>query len=109
MRKYITDDIRLIKILDISAEKYIKILSVVGSLVIDFAKTGVKVPIPKEITKYISDNCIKKLRFMMYLPNNKKLRKKEERTFKENQRQKDENDWHVMRSLYLGFQTKSVL
>lgn len=75
-----------------TTEKYIKILSVVGSLVIDFAKTGVKVPIPKEITKYISDNCIKKLRFMMYLPNNKKLRKKEERTFKENQRQKDENE-----------------
>ena len=27
MRKYITDDIRLMKILDISAEKYIKILN----------------------------------------------------------------------------------
>lgn len=66
-----------------TTEKYIKILSVVGSLVIDFAKTGVKVPIPREITKYISDNGIKKLRFMMYLPNNKQLRQKEEGALKD--------------------------
>ena len=46
---------------DNTAENYIKILSVVGSLVIDFVKTGVKVPIPKEIDTYIRDNKIKKL------------------------------------------------
>ena len=62
-----------------TTEKYIKILSVVGSLVIDFVKTGVKVPIPGDILKYVKSNKIKKLRFMMYLDNNKKMRKKEER------------------------------
>ena len=51
----------------------------VGSLVIDFVKTGVKVPIPKEIDTYIRDNKIKKLRFMMYLPKNRKQRKKRNR------------------------------
>ena len=64
-------------------EEYIKILSVVGSLVIDFVKTGIKVPIPKEILKYISKQGIKKLRFMMYLPNNRKIRKQEERDKRE--------------------------
>jgi len=64
---------------DETTQKYIKILSVVGSLVIDFVKTGVKVPVPKDIIRYIKTNKIKKLRFMMYLPNNKKVRKKEER------------------------------
>lgn len=64
-------------------ENYIKILSVVGSLVIDFVKTGVKVPIPKEILKYISKQGIKKLRFMMFLPNNRKIRKQEERDKRE--------------------------
>jgi len=64
-------------------ENYIKILSVVGSLVIDFVKTGVKVPIPKEILKYISRQGIKKLRFMMFLPNNRKIRKQEERNRRE--------------------------
>ena len=62
-----------------TTQKYIKILSVVGSLVIDFVKTGIKVPVPKEITDYISKNCIRTLSFIMYLPNNKKERKKEER------------------------------
>lgn len=62
-----------------TTQKYIKILSVVGSLVIDFVKTGVKVPIPKYVTDYIRQNNIVKLRFMMYLPNNKKERKKEEK------------------------------
>ena len=68
-----------------TTQKYIKILSVVGSLVIDFVKTGVKVPIPKDIVNYIKENKILKLRFMMYLPNNKKERKKEEKkeTFNE--------------------------
>lgn len=64
---------------DETTQRYIKILSVVGSLVIDFVKTGIKVPIPKDITDYIKQNEIKKPRFMMYLPNNKKQRKKEER------------------------------
>lgn len=62
-----------------TTQKYIKILSVVGSLVIDFVKTGVKVPVPKDIIAYIKQNRILKLRFMMYLPNNKKERKKEEK------------------------------
>lgn len=68
---------------DDTTEKYIKILSVIGSLVIDFAKTGVKVPIPKEIKEFMKNSKIKKLRFMMYLPNNKKLRAKEEHALKE--------------------------
>jgi hypothetical protein len=62
-----------------TTQKYIKILSVIGSLVIDFVKTGVKVPVPKEIIDYIRTNDIRKLRFMMYLPKNKKERKKEEK------------------------------
>ena len=61
-------------------QRYIKILSVVGSLVIDFVKTGVKVPIPKDIIDYIKQNGILKLRFMMYLSNNKKVRRKEEKS-----------------------------
>jgi len=44
---------------DEATQEYIKILSVVGSLVIDFVKTGVKVPIPSEITDYIKENGIK--------------------------------------------------
>lgn len=64
---------------DGTTQKYIKILSVVGSLVIDFVKTGVKIPIPQDIVNYIKKNRILKLRFMMYLPNNKKARKKEEK------------------------------
>lgn len=62
-----------------TTQKYIKILSVVGSLVIDFVKTGIKVPIPEEIIDYIKQNKILKLRFMMYLSNNKKARQKEEK------------------------------
>jgi len=62
-----------------TTQKYIKILSVVGSLVIDFVKTGVKVPIPEDIINYIKQNEILKLRFMMYLSNNKKARRKEEK------------------------------
>nr|WP_286173651.1 hypothetical protein [Clostridium sp. WB02_MRS01] len=73
-----------------TTEKYIKILSVVGSLVIDFVKTGVKVPIPKDILKYIGKEGIKKLRFMMYLPNNRKIRKQEEREKRYVGKKKDE-------------------
>lgn len=62
-----------------TTQKYIKILSVVGSLVIDFVKTGIKVPIPEEIIDYIKKNKILKLRFMMYLSNHKKARQKEEK------------------------------
>lgn len=79
---------------DNTAENYIKILSVVGSLVIDFVKTGVKVPIPKEIDTYIRDNKIKKLRFMMYLPKNRKQRKKEEQAKREFDRECEKNKDH---------------
>lgn len=41
---------------------YIKIMSVMGSLTIDFVKTGVKAPIPKEIEEYLKD--VKKPFFM---------------------------------------------
>jgi len=57
-------------------QEYIKILSIVGSLVIDFAKTGNKVGIPKEIVNYIKENKIQKPRFMMYLPQNLQQRKR---------------------------------
>lgn len=66
-----------------TTEKYIRILSVVASLVIDFVKTGVKVPVPKDITDYIKTKKITKLRFMMYLPNNKKARKAEEKALRQ--------------------------
>lgn len=75
-----------------TTEKYIKILSVVGSLVIDFVKTGVKVPIPSDISKYIKDKKIKKPRFMMYLPNNKKARRKEEKNYKLFEKEKSDSE-----------------
>lgn len=79
-----------------TTQKYIKILSVVGSLVIDFVKTGVKVPIPKDIVNYIKENKILKLRFMMYLPNSKKERKKRKRKKR------------LMKGLYPDFQIGNV-
>lgn len=36
-------------------DKYIKIMSVIGSLTIDYVKTGQKTPIPKEILDYLKD------------------------------------------------------
>ena len=75
-----------------TTEEYIKILSVVGSLVIDFVKTGVKVPIPSDISKYIKDNKIKKPCFMMFLPNNKKARKKEENDYKAYEKEKKDSE-----------------
>ena len=41
-------------------DKYIKNMSVVGSLTIDFVKTGIKTPIPKEILKYIEGQQLPK-------------------------------------------------
>lgn len=41
---------------------YIKIMSVIGSLTIDFVKTGVKAPVPKEIEEYLKK--VKKPIFM---------------------------------------------
>lgn len=60
-------------------QKYLKIMSVVDSLIIDFPKTSEKTDIPRDIEKYIKDNNVKKQKFMMYLPNNRKQREKEER------------------------------
>lgn len=62
-----------------TTQDYLKIMSVVDSLVIDFPKTSQKTEIPKEIAKYIKDNGIKKQEFEMYLPANREMRKKEER------------------------------
>lgn len=62
-----------------TTQDYLKIMSVVDSLVIDFPKTSQKTEIPKEIMKYIKDNDIKKQEFEMYLPANKEMRRKEER------------------------------
>lgn len=76
----------------IITEEYIKILSVVGSLVIDFVKTGVKVPIPFDIAEYIKDKKIKKPRFMMYLPKNKKTRKSEENNHKLFEKEKSDSE-----------------
>lgn len=41
-------------------DKYIKIMSIIGSLTIDFVKTGIKTPIPKEILKYIEGQQLPK-------------------------------------------------
>lgn len=60
-------------------ERYIKIMSVVDSLVIDFPKTSEKTDVPKDIKKFMKDNHVKKQRFMMYLPNNREQRRKEEK------------------------------
>lgn len=59
-------------------QDYLKIMSVVDSLVIDFPKTSQKTETPSNIARYIKENNIKKQEFEMYLPANKKLRKKEE-------------------------------
>lgn len=89
---------------DETTQKYIKILSVIGSLVIDFIKTGVKVPIPKEILNYIKKKNIKKLRFMMYLPNNKKERKKEEKAklIYDRTRKKAEEENNIMEEEFVS-------
>lgn len=64
-------------------QNYIKIMSVVDSLVIDFPKTGQKTEIPSDIKGYIKDHDVKKQEFEMYLPANRKLRRKEEKRKKE--------------------------
>lgn len=64
---------------DTVTQDYIKVMSVVDSLVIDFPKTGQKTEIPQEIKKHIKENDIKKQEFEMYLPANKELRRKEEK------------------------------
>lgn len=64
---------------DKTVQDFIKIMSVVDSLVIDFPKTSQKTDIPKEIREYIKGNNIKKQEFEMYLPSNRELRRKEEK------------------------------
>lgn len=64
-------------------QDYIKIMSVVDSLVIDFPKTSQKTDTPSDIKDYIKENDIKKQEFEMYLPANKELRRKEEKRKKE--------------------------
>lgn len=61
---------------------YLKIMSVVDSLIIDFPKTSEKTDIPPDIKKYIKDNKVKKQEFMMYLPANRLIREKEEKLCK---------------------------
>ena len=58
---------------------YIKIMSVIGSLTIDFVKTGIKAKIPTEISNYIRDNEIKKPIFMKVID---KKKAKEEKKLK---------------------------
>ena len=69
-------------------------------------KTGVKVPVPKEIIDYIRTNDIRKLRFMMYLPKNKKERKKEEKAKSIYEKAKEKR--YSTKNLYPGFLTGNV-
>jgi len=39
-------------------QKYIKIMSIIGSLTIDYVKTGEKTPIPKEIMDFLKDETL---------------------------------------------------
>lgn len=64
---------------DNATRVYLKTLSVVDSLIIDFPKTSEKTDIPSDIKKYIKEKNIRKQEFMKYLPGNKELRIKEER------------------------------
>lgn len=59
-------------------QNYIKIMSIIASLTIDYAKTGEKADIPKEIIAYLKLEKVKKPYFMRYLPNQKKNKSKEE-------------------------------
>lgn len=47
-------------------QEYIRIMSIIGSLTIDFVKTGIKVPIPPSIEKFLKDKEIKKPDFMKW-------------------------------------------
>lgn len=47
-------------------QEMIKIMSVIGSLTIDFVKTGIKSPIPPSIIKFINDKEVKKPDFMKW-------------------------------------------
>ncbi|MCB2297063.1 hypothetical protein [Clostridium tagluense] len=70
-------------------QEMIKIMSIIGSLTIDFVKTGIKSPIPPSIIEFLKDNEIKKPDFMKWkytkiakderaVNRNKKLLKKKE-------------------------------
>ncbi|MHB8065590.1 MAG: RNA dependent RNA polymerase, partial [Ruminiclostridium sp.] len=47
-------------------ENYIKTMSIIGSLTIDFVKTGIRAEIPKEIEKFIRSKKAKLPHFMQY-------------------------------------------
>lgn len=70
-------------------QEMIKIMSVIGSLTIDFVKTGIKSPIPPSILKFLSDNNVKKPDFMKW--KYKKIAK-EERAINRNKRLMDKKE-----------------
>lgn len=58
---------------DEKVNDYIKIMSIVGSLTIDFVKTGVASKIPTEIKKFLDNKKMKKPMFMQYIYPKEKL------------------------------------
>lgn len=57
-------------------QNYIKIMSVIGSLTIDFVKTGIKAKIPTEISTYLTHNGIRKPIFMKVIDKKSALKEK---------------------------------
>lgn len=73
-------------------QEYIRVMSVIGSLTIDFVKTGIKVPIPPSILKFLKDNDVKKPDFMKWKYKNIA---KEERAINRNKRLTNEEEIDV--------------
>lgn len=56
-------------------DKYIKLMSIIGSLTIDYVKTGQKTPIPKEILDYLKDVKLPEFMRTRYKDKDKKEKK----------------------------------
>ncbi|MDP4143116.1 MAG: hypothetical protein Q8936_01355 [Bacillota bacterium] len=69
-------------------QEYIKVMSIIGSLTIDFVKTGVKSPIPKTIINFLEKKNIKKPEFMKWKYTKQA---KEEKIINRNKKLLDEN------------------
>lgn len=59
-------------------DKYIKIMSIIGSLTIDYVKSGEKTPIPKEVLEYIKDEKLPEFMRTRYKSKDKKDRRNNE-------------------------------
>jgi len=59
-------------------DKYIKIMSIIGSLTIDYVKSGEKTPIPKEVLEYIKDIPLPEFMRTRYKDRDKKERRNNE-------------------------------